>query len=192
MDGQAPQADVVALFERWRAGDAEADALLTPTLYAELRQLAGGYLRYERTGHTLQPTALVNEAYIRLVDRSHSDWENRRHFLAAAAQAMRRVLLQHARDRGRQKRGGGWKRSPDIDGVIQIPEPNVDVLALDDALEKLQAIDPEKVRLVELRYFAGLTIEEAAKVLGVSSATLKRDWQVARAWLFRELQEEES
>ncbi|MCG8409226.1 MAG: sigma-70 family RNA polymerase sigma factor [Phycisphaerales bacterium] len=186
---EPPVTELLALA---RDGDRTAVSRLVSVLHDELRQLASAQMRHEREGHTLQTTALVNEAYIRLVDQNHSDWENRRHFLAAAAQAMRRILLQHARDRGRQKRGGGWKRVPDIDGALQIPEPNVDVLALDEALEKLQTIDPEKVRLVELRYFAGLTIEEAAKVLGVSPATLKRDWQVARAWLFRELQEEES
>ena len=181
---EPPVTELLALA---RDGDRTAVSRLVSVLHDELRQLASAQMRHEREGHTLQTTALVNEAYIRLVDQNHSDWENRRHFLAAAAQAMRRILLQHARDRGRQKRGGGWKRVPDIDGALQIPEPNVDVLALDEALEKLQTIDPEKVRLVELRYFAGLTIEEAAKVLGVSPATLKRDWQVARAWLFREL-----
>lgn len=175
-----------------RDGDRTAVSQLVSVLQEELKRLASAQMRHERRGHTLQTTALVNEAYMRLVDQNDAHWENRRHFLAAAAQAMRRVLLQHARDRGRQKRGGGWNRIPADDAGFQISEPNVDVLALDEALEKLQAFDPAKVRLVELRYFAGLTIDEAAEVLGRSPATLKREWQVARAWLFRELQEEDS
>lgn len=170
-----------------RDGNEAALPQLVDTLQAELRRLASAQMRRERRGHTLQTTALVNEAFLKLVDQSDPQWQDRRHFLAAAAQAMRRILLQHARDRGRQKRGGDWGRVPVDDGFLQISEPDVDLLALDEALGKLHALDPAKVRLVELRYFAGLTIEEAAEVLGQSPATLKREWQVARAWLYREM-----
>ncbi len=182
---------VTQLLIRAREGDPGALPELIGALQNELRRLASAQMRQERRGHTLQTTALVNEAYVRLCGQTQVEWEDRQHFLAAAAQAMRRVLLQHARDRGRQKRGGGWDRIPVNDGVIQISEPGFDVLALDEALEKLEALDPSRVRLVELRFFAGLTVEEAAEVLGRSPATVKREWQVARGWLYREMQEGE-
>lgn len=179
--------DVTQLIARARGGDATALPELVAALQDELRQMASAHMRRERPDHTLQTTALINEAYLRLVGQDPSDWENRRYFLAAAAQAMRRVLLHHARDRGRQKRGGQWQRLPLGDDALEIDEPDVDLLALEEALEKLSKIDADKVRLVELRFFASMTIEEAAQVLGASPATVKRDWQVARAWLFREL-----
>ncbi|HPF37754.1 MAG TPA: sigma-70 family RNA polymerase sigma factor [Phycisphaerae bacterium] len=180
-------ADVNQILMRARRGDPAALPELIVTLQDELRRMASAHMRHERDDHTLQTTALVNEAYLRLVDHDASDWDNRRFFLAAAAQAMRRVLVHHARDRGRKKRGGNWRRTQLDDALLQLSAPGFDVFALDDALERLAAFDPDKVRIVELRFFSGLTIDETAQVLGSSPATVKRDWQVARAWLYREL-----
>jgi len=154
-----------------------------------LRRIAAGYLRRERDGHTLQPTALVNEAYMRLVDQRDVTWQNRAHFLGIAAQVMRRILVDHARARLTAKRGGGVAPitlAGAAHGGAQETD-DVDLLALHDALERLAALDPEQARLVELRYFGGLTIEETAEALGVSPATVKREWALARAWLRREL-----
>jgi len=170
-----------------RGGDSEA-ALerLMPLVYGELRRLASGYLARERADHTLQPTALVNEAYLRLVGQS-ADFESRGHFLAIAATAMRRVLVNHARDRAREKRGGGARREVLEEDVTAAEARDPDLLALDEALSRFAELDRRKVQVVELRYFAGLSVEESALVLGISPATVKREWQVARAWLRREL-----
>jgi len=172
-----PTASVTELLRAWSAGDPAALEALLPAVYDELRRLAQRAMRRERTGHTLQPTALVHEAYLRLVEQRRADWHNRAQFLGVAARLMRRILVDHAR-----VTLGGC----DAPGVA-IEESAPDVLALHEALERLAALDAAQARLVELRYFGGLTIEEAAAALGVSPATLKREWVVARAWLRREL-----
>ena len=156
-----------------------------PTLYDELRRLAARHMRRERPGHTLQPTALVHEVYLRLADKAPAPWQNRAHFFGIAAESMRRVLVEHARRRNAAKRGGG-REAP---GALQPPDAGraVDVLALDDALTQLARIDPERSRIVELRFFGGLTVEEAAEVLAVSPATVTRRWGLAKAWLYQRL-----
>jgi len=178
---------VTALLEQSRAGSAEAVNMLTPLLYQELRRIAAGYLRRERPGHTLQATALVNEAYLRLLKDATLSFANRAHFLGIAAQAMREILVERARARGAAKRGGARARVTLEDNLAPSPGASVDVLALDEALERLHALDPQQARIVEARFFGGLTIEETAEALAISPATVKRDWSVARAWLFREL-----
>ena len=161
---------------------------LVPTLYAELRRIAERSMRRERAGHSLDPSGLVSEAYLRLAGQSRADWRSREHVLAAAARVMRRILVDHARSRDAQKRGGDAEELPlDESVVAAAPEDDVDLDALDEALARLAHLDPQAVRVVELRYFAGLTLEETAAVLEVSTATVKRDWAMARAWLFREL-----
>lgn len=180
----------------WGGGDQSAYERLVPLVYAELHDMARRYLLRERSDHTLQPTALVHEAYLRLVDQSSARWSNRTQFFGVAAQAMRRILVDHARGRAAQKRGGNVVRvvlgDPEGEAVaaegsaVTLPR-DVELIDLDDALRALSAVDPDLVRVVELRYFAGLTVEEAAEVLGVSPATVKRDWVVARAWLFQRL-----
>jgi RNA polymerase sigma-70 factor, ECF subfamily len=181
--------DVTGLLHAWGAGDGAALEALLPAVYDELRRQARRALRRERIGHTLQPTALVHEAYLRLVDQSRARWENRAQFFAVAAQAMRRILVDHARTRGRAKRGGGVTPVTLADADAPAASTTgVDALALDDALTRFAALDPRKARLVELRFFAGLSIPEAAAVIGVSEATAVREWAVARAWLRRELE----
>ena len=159
---------------------------LIPIVYEELRRLAHHYMRGERNGHTLQTTALVNEAYMRLVDIERIEWRNRGHFFAMAATVMRRVLVDHARERGRDKRGGGLIFTTLAEHAIASSSA-VDVLALDEALDRLADMDPQQARIVELRYFTGLTIEETADALGISPATVKRDWTWAKAWLHQQL-----
>jgi RNA polymerase sigma factor (TIGR02999 family) len=172
-----------------RAGKAEALNALLPLVYGELRRVAGGYLRRERPGQTIQATALVHEAYLRLMREAHVSWENRAHFCAIAANSMRQILVERARARNTAKRGGGAARVTLVDDVAGAGDgAEVDVEALHEALERLQAVDPARARLVELRYFGGLTIEETADVLKQSPATVKRGWALARAWLARELQ----
>jgi RNA polymerase sigma factor (TIGR02999 family) len=168
------------------ADDRQVDALL-PVVYEELRRLAGAYLRRERPGQTLQPTALVHEAYLRLMKDRPDRWQNRAHFCAIAAHSMRQILIERARARGAQKRGGAQPRVTLDEGLIAGESPSVDLVALNEALERLEALDAEQARLVELRFFGGLTIEETAEVLNVSPITVKRDWTLARAWLYREL-----
>ncbi len=171
-----------------RAGHAPALDEMLPLVYAELRRLAGAYLRRERPGQTLQATALVHEAYVRLMREHHVSWENRAHFCAIAANSMRQILVERARARRTAKRGGGAQRVSLADAMIGAAAgAGVEVEALHEALERLAAVDPDRARLVELRYFGGLTIEEAAEVLGQSPATVKRRWTLARAWLAREL-----
>jgi len=168
-------------------GEAAASRELFPIVYEELRGLARGLLRRERPGHTLQTTALIHEAYLRLVDRSLAGVDSRTHFVAIAARCMRQILVDHARVRGAQKRGGDRERNPLDDAVAAFEQDGTDLVALHEALERLGAADERKARVVELRFFGGLTIEEAASVLGVSPKTIEADWHLARAWLRREL-----
>jgi RNA polymerase sigma factor (TIGR02999 family) len=186
MRGQ-PQG-VTVLLERWGGGDEGALEELLPLVYAELRRLAGAYLRREREGHTLQPTALVNEAYLKLVDQRDARWQNRAHFFGVAAQLMRRILVDHARTRKAEKRGGS-RFAVTLGHADEVSaSPETDLLAVHEALERLAALDPQQARVVELRFFGGLSIEEAAEVLGVGHATVEREWKMARAWLRRELE----
>jgi RNA polymerase sigma factor (TIGR02999 family) len=171
----------------WGAGDAKALDLLLPLVDAELRRVARGYMSRERREHTLQTTALINEAYVRLVDAQRVQWQDRAHFLGIAARLMRQVLVDHARARRYQKRGGDAQRVTLEDDVRTAPPIDVDVLALDRALEKLSVFDARKGRVVELRFFGGLTVDETAAVLDVSADTVKRDWNFAKLWLLREL-----
>jgi RNA polymerase sigma factor (TIGR02999 family) len=179
--------DVTALLGDWSRGDQTALNQLLPLVYAELRRVAARQLRNERAGHTLQPTALVHEVYMRLVDQRQVDCQNRAHFFGVAAQVMRRILVDHARRHGASKRGEGV-RCVSIDLAKDVAAPNeAPILALDQALDRLEKIDGELSKIVELRAFGGLTIEEAAHVLGVSPSTAKREWRTAKAWLNREL-----
>lgn len=186
-----PTASVTQLLIRWRNGDDAALGELLPQVYSELRRLANYYMRQERPGHTLQPTALVHEAYLRLVGDIEIDWQNRAHFFGIAAVRMRHILVEHARSRQAAKRGGGeYKLS--LGAADRLAESrDVNLLALDDALRRLEALDPQKVRVVELRYFGGLTIEETAEALKISPATVKREWSMARAWLRSEISNEQ-
>jgi RNA polymerase sigma factor (TIGR02999 family) len=180
--------DITRLLERWAEGDSEALATLMPIVYGELRKLADHYLRFEAPGHTLQPTALVHEAYMRLAGIRDMELRNRAHFYGAAAQVMRRLLVDHARHRRALKRGGPSFDVVPFDETINTPvETGVDVIALDEALEASEAIAPERARVVELRYFGGLSVDETADYLDVAPATVKRHWAFARAWLFRRL-----
>jgi RNA polymerase sigma factor (TIGR02999 family) len=183
----AASSEATQTFLRWRSGDGAALDTFLPLLYDELRRLAAAHLRREREGHTLQPTALAHEAYLRLIDQHSVTWENRAHFMGLAAQAMRRVLADHARRRGAQKRGGDATRVPLDEGIVADGARTVEIQELDTALEDLARLEPRQARVVEMRFFGGLSIEEAAAALGVSAATVKRDWTLARAWLFREL-----
>jgi RNA polymerase sigma factor (TIGR02999 family) len=185
-----PPGQVTELLVAWRRGDESAAERLIPLVYDELRARAAGALRRERRGHTLTPTALVHEAYLRLVDGQPPDVESRKHFLAIAAKVMRRVLVDHARARNAAKRNQG-KEALSLDEALTIGDGRSPaLLKLDDALQALAAFDPAKARLVELRYFAGLTIEETADILDTSPATVKREWALARAWLHREVKGE--
>ena len=179
---------VTRLLVEWQNGSQKALDRLMPMVYAELRAIAGRYLSHESPSHTLQSTALVHEAYLKLVGQRSVQWQNRSHFFGIAAQMMRRILVDHARHEHRAKRGGDSpKLSLDEAMAVAEPEAEVDLLALDDALTSLSTIDPRGARIVELRFFSGLTIEETAEVLSVSSGTIKREWSTARAWLYREM-----
>jgi RNA polymerase sigma factor (TIGR02999 family) len=174
----------------WEAGEASALERLTPLVHAELRRLAQGYLRRERPDHTLQPTALVNEAFVRLIQVKHVKWQNRAHFFALAARMMRRILVDFARAHANEKRGGGATKVTLDDAVFATPAAGDDLVALDEALKKLEASYPRKSQVVELRFFAGMNLDEAAEALKVSRDTVKRDWRFAKLWLLRELTEE--
>ncbi len=181
-----PAGEVSRLLLAWREGDREALGRLIPLVYSDLHRMARRQLRGERPGHTLQPTAIVNEAYLRLVGSEAEAWQNRAHFFAAAARSMRRILVDHARARKAKKRGGPGARYS-LDTAVMVEPRSVDLIAVDDALEKLAALDAEQGRVVELRFFAGLTEDETAEVLGVSPATVHRKWLSAKAFLHREL-----
>jgi RNA polymerase sigma factor (TIGR02999 family) len=175
---------ITLMLKEWSEGKQDALDRLMPLVYDELRRQASRFIRRERSGHTLQTTALIHEAYIKLLGNNHVDWQNRGHFFAIASQAMRRILVDHARTRHREKRGGAAEDLP-IDDASQIraPQKSVDLIALDDALKMLEKFDPRQARVVELRYFGGLTNDETAEILGVSNATVRNDWNVAKAWL---------
>lgn len=181
---------ITGLLVRAEQGDRAATEELFPLVYDELRLLAERYMRDERPDHTLQPTALVHEAYIRLLGPEGASWENRRHFLGAAARAIRRILTDHARARDRRKRGGGRVAEPLSHFAHNVSQTPVDVVALDDALTRLAALDPQKAAVVELRFFSGLSLEDTARALGISFSTVAREWRFARIWLYRELSTE--
>jgi RNA polymerase sigma-70 factor (ECF subfamily) len=178
---------VTALLGELSKGKPDAADQLIPVVYDELRRLANRYMRREREGHTLQATALVHEAYMKLVEQRSVNWQSRAHFFGIAAQIMRRLLVDHARGRLRDKRGGGQYLVPIEDALVFSPEQSSGLVELDGALDRLATMDPRQARIVELRFFAGLTVEEVAEVLGVSPKTVKRDWSVAKAWLHGEL-----
>ena len=179
--------DLTRLLERWGQGDRDAVAELMPLVYNELHALAGGYLRNERPGHTLQCTALVHETYIRLIKMDGVRWQNRAQFFCISAQVVRHILVDHARRRAASKRGGDATIVP-LDDALTIPaRQDLDVEALDQSLQKLASIDERKAQIVQLRYFAGLSVEEVADVIGCSPTTVKREWKFAKAWLYRDL-----
>lgn len=185
--------EITQLLIAWSNGKADALEQLTPLVYAELRRLAHRYMNRERAGHTLQTTALVHEAFLRFINYPQEQWQNRAHFYAIAAQMMRRILVDYARTNLRTKRGGAAIRVEleEVDLIAQDAAFGVDVIALDAALEKLAQIDPRRARVVELRFFGGLNVEETAQVLDVAPDTVVRDWRVAKAWLFRALNDEQ-
>jgi RNA polymerase sigma factor (TIGR02999 family) len=187
-DSGPGKADITQLLIAWSEGRREALDDLMPMVYADLRKVAANYMRREAVDHALQPTALVHEAYVRLIDQKHVQWRNRAHFFGVAAGLMRRILVDQARRRRAEKRGGGWERVTLVgDEAAAENHKEIDVLALHEALERLAAFDPQQERIVELRYFGGLTIEEAAEVLGISAATVVREWTIAKAWLRADL-----
>ena len=180
----ASQQEVTRLLVRLTDGDRGVLDELLPVVYGELRKLASSYLRRERVGHTLQPTALVHEAYMRLVDQTQVQWQNRAHFFGVAAQMMRRILVDHARAHEAEKRGGEFQKLSLDENIDVSGERDVNLVALDDALNLLAEVDPQKMKIVELRFFGGLSVEETAEVLGVSAPTVKRQWRMAKAWLY--------
>lgn len=183
-----PSEGVTQLLVEWGNGDQAALDKLMPLVYSELRRLANNYLRRERGNHTLQPTALVNEAYLKLVDQRNARWQNRAQFFGVAAQLMRRILVDHARLHQAQKRGGSDQERLSLTNVEQMSaKPDIDLLALHEALNELAELDPQQSRIVELKFFGGLSIEETAEVLGIGHATVERDWKMARAWLRNKL-----
>jgi RNA polymerase sigma factor (TIGR02999 family) len=183
-----PRSEVTLLLRRLSAGDKSALNQLMPLIYTELHQLASSYMRRERPGHTLQTTALVHEAYLQLVGQENAQWENRTQFFAVAAQLMRRILVDHARAHHAAKRGGSLPRLSLDEAVVMAKERGGDLLAIDELLQRLADVDPQQARIVELRFFAGLSVEETAHALSVSDRTVKREWAMAKAWMQRELQ----
>lgn len=181
------QNELTQLLLDWKRGDKAALDKLMPLVYDELRRIARHYLRGERPWHTLESAALVNEAYLKLLDTQNIDWQDRAHFFAMSSALMRRILVDHARNRNRVKRGGGQQKLSLSKADRFADKPDLDLVALDDALKRLAAMNEHQSRIIELRFFGGLTIEETAEVLGVSHATVEREWAVARAWLRREL-----
>lgn len=181
--------NVTEMLQDWRNGDQAALEKLLPVVYDELRRQAARYLRRERPGHTLQTTALIHEAYLRLINQENVAWQNRAHFYAIAARLMRQILVDHARKRQAAKRGGSDIKLPLEEAMVISPERDIDLVALDGALTRLAAFDEQQSRIVELRYFSGLSVEETAEVLGISTRTVKRDWNVAKAWLRQQIGE---
>ena len=186
-----PIDNVTQMLLDWSDGDEHALEMLMPVVYDDLRRQAARYLRRERPGHTLQTTGLIHEAFLRLVNQRRVRWQNRAHFFAIAAQLMRRILVDHARGRAAGKRGGSQIRMPLDEEVAANKERNIDLVELDEALTRLAALDERQSRIVELRFFSGLTVDETAEVLGVSAGTVKNDWSMAKAWLRREMRPEE-
>ena len=184
---EASTLSVTQLLQAWRAGDKAALDQLLPLVQTELHRLAKRIMSRERQGHTWQTTELVNEAYLRLVNQQHVEWQDRAHFFAVAAQVMRQLLVDHARERQLVKHGGGAQRLSLDDVALVAPDRSAELLALDDALDRLANFDQQKSRIVELRYFGGLTVEEVAEVLGIASITVKREWARAKLWLYKEL-----
>jgi RNA polymerase sigma-70 factor (ECF subfamily) len=182
----ANEGDVTALLKAMNRGDTTASEKLLPLVYGELHRLAKSYMRRERSDHTLQPTALINEAYLRLAHDS-TDWQSRAHFIGIAANVMRRVLIDHARSHNAGIRGGGLQKLELDEDLIASEDKSLELLALDEALARLEKENPRRAKVVELRYFAGLSIEEIAHILGIAPRSVKRDWAVARAWLFKEI-----
>jgi RNA polymerase sigma factor (TIGR02999 family) len=181
------QQEVTGLLTRWSQGDGAALAELTPLVYEELRRLAHHFMEGQRTDHTLQTTALVNEAYLRLADQTNPHWQNRAHFFAVAARAMRQIVVDYARSQQARKRGGGALKIELDEAAIVSPEQSKDIVDLHEALERLAALDSRKAQVVELKYFGGLNYDEMAEVLKISRVTVRRDWEFARAWLHTEL-----
>ncbi|MDQ6785743.1 MAG: sigma-70 family RNA polymerase sigma factor [Acidobacteriota bacterium] len=182
------QKEVTQLLVKLTDGNTQAIEELLPLIYDELRNLAGKYLRRERASHTLQPTALVHEAYLKLIDQTQVKWQNRAHFFGVAANIMRRILVDHARRTKADKRGGDAEKLPIEEEILVVSnEKSVELLALDEALENLAKLDPQKSKIVELRYFGGLSVEETAEVMGVSAITIKRQWRMAKAWLYGQI-----
>jgi RNA polymerase sigma factor (TIGR02999 family) len=188
MASASSKGEITGLLRDWRNGDKAAMDRLLPVVYDELRRLAASFFRQERPNHTLQPTALVHEAYLHLVDQNRGGWENRAHFFGAAAQLMRHILVDHARSHNAAKRGGGEIRVSLADDVAITEQRELDLIALDAALDELAALDEHQARIVEMRYFGGLSIEETAAVLEVSPATVKREWSTAKAWLYHQME----
>lgn len=182
--------EVTQLLIDWSNGNEEALKRLTPLIDRELHRLAHHYMRRENAGHTLQTTALVNEAFLKLIDQKHVRWKNRAHFFALSAQLMRRILVDHARSRHYAKRGGGAQRISFDETLVVSPERGSDLVALDEALSRLTAIDPRKGKVVELRFFGGLSVEETAEALDISAPTVMREWTMAKAWLYNSLNNE--
>jgi RNA polymerase sigma factor (TIGR02999 family) len=188
---EPPAQPVSALLGRWRAGDQQALQVLIPLVYEELRRIARHHLRQERPDHTLQSTALVHEAYLKLMDQGPADVENRAHFLAVSSRLMRQILVDHARRHRAAKRGGGLKLElKDVMATQKVQD--IDLIALDHALSELARLDPQQSRIVEMRFFGGLSIEDTAEVIGISRTTVKREWATARAWLLREMSRREA
>ena len=182
------QSEITRWLHEWSLGKENALDALMPIVYAELHRQAASYLRRERVGHTLQATALINEVYLKLIDQRELNWKNRAHFFGIAAQAMRRILVDHARARHRNKRGGNAENLPlEMAEFAVSEESTVDLIALDEALTRLAQLDERQSRIVELRFFSGLSVEETAEALGISKATVKNEWRTAKAWLFQEL-----
>lgn len=176
------------MLKKWSEGNQEVLDKLMPLVYEELRRQASRYLRRERANHTLQTTALIHEAYLKLIDQNQVEWQNRTHFFAIAAQAMRRILVDYARERNREKRGGAAENLPLEEAAFVVSEEkSVDLVALDEALTRLAEFDERQARVVELRYFSGLSIDETADILGVSNVTVRRDWNMAKAWLHQQI-----
>lgn len=188
MESPTPS-EVTRLLKDWGNGDSTALDQLMPIVYDELRAIAARYLRRERQDHTLQPTALVNEAYLRLIDQKQVEWQNRAHFMGVAAKMMRRILVDHARTHNRVKRGSGAQRVSLDEAVAVAEERTADLIELDRALDELEAFDERKCRVVEMRYFGGLSVEETAEVLNVSLITVARDWKLAKAWLYTRIED---